>query len=338
MGEDASGGKAAALRVLRAASEEVDALSRGTLSPEGERRHILRVANAVDRSLRRLLRDDERADLSIRLKALAPDEIRPDAVLAELRRTDRLSIAAAAAVHELLEIRRGLEGGGLPAAGEAERTVRAAHGLEAEIRQPAAVAMAPDEVAASALESEPNPDHSEPAVRRSNRWLVPVIGAAVAVAAVLGIGYYLLAGRGPDHMANGIALFRSGAYADAAHHFWRHAEANADDVTPHLYLARIHRRMNRPELAAESIREAQRIAPDDPAVHRELGFLLLDTGQSEVAVDRFRRALELDSASSEGWVGLVRALRESGRPDEAASVLGQAPPEVRALIDSPGAS
>ena len=93
--------------------------------------------------------------------------------------------------------------------------------------------------------------------------------------------------------------------------------------------------MNRPELAAEAIREAQRRAPSDPAVHRELGFLLLDTGQPEVAVERFREAIQLAPESSAGWVGLVRALRESGRGAEVDAAIEQAPAEVRALLRRP---
>src|SRR5690606_6540749 len=114
----------------------------------------------------------------------------------------------------------------------------------------------------------------------------------------------------------GVALFEQGAVADAAQHFWRYAEDHPDDPTPHLYRARIHRRMDRPQLAADAIRQAQEIAPDDPAAHRELGFLLLGMGQPDVAVGRFRQAIELDAASMEGWVGLVRALREAGRDED----------------------
>ena len=83
-------GSDSALRVLRSATQEVEVLRSGSLNPSAARLHILRVANSVDRALRRMLRDDESADLSLRLKALAPDEIRIDAVLAELRRGDQL--------------------------------------------------------------------------------------------------------------------------------------------------------------------------------------------------------------------------------------------------------
>jgi Flp pilus assembly protein TadD len=93
--------------------------------------------------------------------------------------------------------------------------------------------------------------------------------------------------------------------------------------------------MKRPELAAEAIKEAQNRAPNDAGVHRELGFLLLDARQAEAAVTRFRAAVELEPSSSEGWVGLVRALRESGHLPEADAALAQAPAEVRALFTEP---
>jgi Flp pilus assembly protein TadD len=136
-------------------------------------------------------------------------------------------------------------------------------------------------------------------------------------------------------MDQGLTLFGEGQYEEAAQHFWRFSQANPDDATPHLYLARIHRRTGNTELAAEAIRQAELLAPEDAAVHRELGFLLLDRGQPNVAVDRFRHAVELDEQSSEGWVGLVRALREAGRGAEATAAIGAAPAEVRALLSPP---
>lgn len=327
----------AALRALVSADEQIEALSRGSLSPGGERQHILRVSNAVDRALRRLLRDDDRAEISLRLKALAPDEMPAEAVLSELRRVDRLPVETAAAVHELFEIRRALEGGGEPGRGDGERAVRAARGLEQTIRRPT-VKAAPAPTAD--LEPEELDLHEEERLRgRLRRSFAPRWAlASVGVLLLTAIAAYALIGRGPNHMEQGVTLFRSGAYAEAAHHFWRYAEANEDDATPHLYLARIHRRMNRPELAAESIREAQRLAPEDAAVHREMGFFLLDTGRADLAVERFNRALELDRSSSEGWVGLVRALRESGRGAEAENAIAEAPAEVRALLSQPGTS
>lgn len=362
MDADHREGSDSALRVLRSAAKEIEALRSGSLSPSAARLHILRVANSVDRSLRRMLRDDESADLSLRLKALAPDEIRIDAVLAELRRGDRLPMELAASIHELLESRRRLEGDVEPASVDVSRTVAVYDRLQTVLQQgaatrPPALGESPaSPVRPSAQAAEPPrqrqrqaaPPHVSQAIAAadaetellddadSSSSSRPWILAAIPVAAVLALlAIWLFRGAGPDQLATGVQLFQEGEYTEAAQYFWRYAEDHPDDVTPQLYLARIHRRMNRPELAAEAIRAAESIAPDDPAVHRELGFLLLDAGQAETAVERFRKAIELDEQSSEGWIGLVRALRESGRDESVPAVIEQAPAEVRALLRRP---
>ncbi|MQA88639.1 MAG: tetratricopeptide repeat protein [Gemmatimonas sp.] len=293
----------------------------------------MRVANSVDRALRRLLRDDERAELSVRLKALAPDEMESADVLAELRRTERLSMSTAAAIHELLEIRRRLKNGEPMDTGDPERAIGAVDRLTPEIS--ATPQPIPVESHSHLPLDEPElPELLDSPRRRIRQAGVPALaGLAAAAIVVIALGMWVVSGREPSQLDQGVALFQSGEYAEAANHFWRFAEENPDDATPHLYLARIHRRMDRPDLAAEALREAQRLAPEDPAVHRELAFLLLDTGRSDVAVGRFRTAIEMEPESSEGWVGLVRALRESGQDEEAAQVIQEAPAEVRALLE-----
>lgn len=327
-----------ALRILRSTQPEVEALRSNALQPPEIRGLILRVGNAIDRSLRRMLRDDEAAELRVRLSALAPDELRADEVLAELRRNDRLPVELAAGVHELLETRRRLESGEAPNDIDRVRTIRLVEALEPEIvsfRETLARQSGIASADSRELTTEPFPESAEPVARRRKRRGAPVASVVFVTMLVLlvavGLVRYLNRADSQE-MELGVALFQQGDYAEAAQHFWRYAEANPDDVTPHLYLARIHRRMNRADLAAEAIRQAERIAPDDPAVHRELGFLLLDTGRPDIAVDRFRRAIALDTTSSEGWVGLVRALRESGRASDADETIRQAPAEVRALL------
>ncbi|HUE96083.1 MAG TPA: tetratricopeptide repeat protein [Longimicrobiaceae bacterium] len=320
-----------ALRVLNSARDEIEALRNAELDQPTARGLILRVSNAIDRSLRRLLRDHEGAELSLRLKALAPDELRSDEVLAELRRRERVPMDLAAAVHELFDLRGRLEAGGEPVDQDRVRAVRVADHLTREIEQPRQ----------SPAPKAPAPEIDEmlaPPPRRDRLGApIPIWAIAAVVVLVLGAATIWALGRGSEDpgMEQGVTLFRSGAYADAAQHFWRYAEAHPDDATPHLYLARIHRRMDRPDLAADAIRQAQELAPQDPAVHRELGFLLLDTGQPGVAVTRFREAIALDSASTEGWVGLVRGLRESGRAAEIPAAIADAPADARALLTPP---
>ena len=106
-----------------------------------------------------------------------------------------------------------------------------------------------------------------------------------------------------------------------------------EDPTPRLYLARVARREGRYAAAQQELREALRIAPGDAGLHGELGYLLLDTGQPEAAVERFRAAVLLDSTAVEGWVGLVRALRDSNQQSAAERVLARAPAPVRARLE-----
>jgi Flp pilus assembly protein TadD len=334
--------QATSLRPLRAVDGVISSLRDRVLDGTGTRRATLQVADAVETSLRYLLRDDPGVPMPVRLRALAPDELSTPELLAELRQNDRISMELAASVHELFEARRRLEQGSSLGGEDAPLALRVADRLEAEVLHaaplaPEALYDAPPAAAPgwepAPLDAAPPAEPGEPTVRMEMRRRWPWMAGAGVVAAALLAALLLLPGdRGDAQMEQGIALFRSGAYADAAAHFWRYAEANPDDPTPHLYLARIHRRMGRPEMAGEELQKAIALAPDDADVHSELGFLLLDTGRAPVAVERFRAALRLDPESAEGWIGLVRALRAAGRADAAERVLSRAPAEVREMF------
>lgn len=329
--------QASSLRPLRSVDDAVATLRAGTPDEAGTRRAVLRVTAAVERSLRHLLRDDERAPVPVRLRALAREELGTDELLSELRRHDRIPVELAASVHGLLEARRRLEEGSALTPQDAPLALRVAERLEEVIlRAPAReLPPRPDDATLPAREPWEIPEElDEPPVSRAAtgpRWAW-LAGAGFLVAILL-VALFLSADRGGGAgLDQGIALFRSGAYADAAAHFWRYAEANPDDPVPHLYLARIHRRMGRPQLAADELQKAIALAPEDADVQTELGFLLLDTGRAEVAVERFQAALRLDPEAAGGWIGLVRALREAGRPEEAERALAEAPAEVREML------
>lgn len=328
------------LRPLRNVAGAVTALRSPSLPAEEARGAIVQVAAAVESSLRRLLRDLPAAALQVRLRALAPDELGADEVLAELRQHDRISMELAAAVHDLFEARQRLRGGTAPSAPDAELAYRVADRLEHEVVSPRPVPRTVPPVDATMAMDEtimaPPPPRRplSPFADIPRRWLWA--GGGLLALLVVGLGIWLATPRDTSQLQQGITLFRSGAYEDAASYFYRYSQANPDDATPHLYLARIHRRTRRVDLARDALAKALDLAPEDAGVHTELGWLLLDTGHPAPAVDRFRKAVELGPESEMAWAGLVRALRESGRGDAADRALGLAPPAIRQRLSRPG--
>lgn len=217
-----SGDDQSALRPLRNVAATTAALRSGSMADEEIPPAVIRVAAAVEMSLRRLLRDHPHAALQVRLRALAPDELRADEVLAELRQHDRISIELAASVHELLEARQRLRAGDPPVYEDATLAFRVADRLEQEastsVPSPTSQAAVPER-----LEDEETPHESRTSPFRRERPRPKPGGRVVAsVAAVLAVVVLLLAWwlwpRGPDEMQEGIARFQSGAYADAAAH------------------------------------------------------------------------------------------------------------------------
>jgi tetratricopeptide (TPR) repeat protein len=333
--QEANEGGQTALRPLREEGALLAALRSGSL-PEAELpAAIVRAADAVEMSLRRLLRDLPGAAMEVRLSALAADELRSDELLAELRQHDRISIELAAVVHDLLALRGRVRQGSGAEEIDGVAAAQAADRLEHEIANPVHFPRPrvnePPPVDETLVHPVPADGEVEER-RRTPRWVI----AAFAVVALLAIGFaaWRLIPRGPDEMDRGIALFQSGQLADAASHFWRYADQHPDDATPHLYLARIHRRLKRFDLAGQEMKRAITLDSADPDVQTELGFLLLDTRRFDLATERFRAVLKDDPASREAWVGLVAALRFSGRPDAAQRALESAPPEVRAMVAS----
>lgn len=332
------------LRAVGGAVERVRTLATApaTEVPAEARAAVLAVTDAVEASLRRLLRDAAGAPVELRLKALAPDELPAPALIGELRQRERVSIELAAAFHDALGVRRRLlESGEAPAPHDAAIALRAADLLDAEAA--GAVRTPPDAtLAAPPPPAEPVPEapilgdetmvHHAPPLRRSPAaaWIWAASAAVVALVAIL--VFWAVTSRRGGRLDEGIAAFRSGDYAAAAPLFERYAEGHPKDATSRLYLARIYRRTGRPELAAEQLKEALASAPEDAALHRELGFLLLDSGRADAAVGRFRHAIELDAEAPEGWIGLVAALRADGQDAAAERVLARAPAEVRALL------
>ncbi|CAN5244014.1 hypothetical protein BH23GEM4_BH23GEM4_16550 [soil metagenome] len=303
---------------LLAAEPELARLRTAEGDPERLREAILRLGEAVDATLRRVLRDDR------------PGEHAAAEVVVELRQKNRVSLEFAGAFHELLRIRERAREGGVPSPHDAALAVDVAERLRREVLEPPTQPTLPP----PADRTLPIPPVAPVPAPRSG--VPPLVWVLLAAAVLLVAGWWLWqrADAGKAELAEAITLFRSGDYTRAEPRFRSYVEAHPDDATARLYLARIERRTGEWERAAEELREGLRTAPDDAGLQRELGFLLLEVGRAPEAAERFREALRLDPEAPDGWAGLVRALRAVGRPEAAERVLERAPPEVEALLRS----
>ena len=327
------------LRPLRRASGAADLLRGGEADPQARRAAVVQLTGAAEATLRRMLRDDPHTPLEVRLKALAPDELPADALVAELRRRDRISIELAAAFHELTARARRLREGGELEPGDAELALRLMERLEWEAEAPPPPPVpAPEEP----VFAEEDPlVHPVPPVSRTPVSALPWALGAVALILVAAIGWFAWSRASGDRaLEEGIALMRAGQSDAALAQFRRAVEEDPEDPRPRLFLARLYRQGKRLNEARLEIRRGLEASPRDPALHRELGFLLLDAGRPDMAVASLRQAVQLDPQSTAGWVGLVRALRAAGRPDAAQRIIDSpsTPAEARAYLNGPGAS
>jgi Flp pilus assembly protein TadD len=154
------------------------------------------------------------------------------------------------------------------------------------------------------------------------------------VLAIILVAIVLLRGRGPDPLRAGETAYGRGDTVTAFRLFTEAVRKDPKAPEPHYYMAQIYRVKGRPQEAARELREGLTLAPNDPRLNTELGYLMLDQGRAPQAADRFRAAILLDSTSARAWAGLVSSLRRAGRADQAERILARAPVEVRSLITS----
>lgn len=125
-----------------------------------------------------------------------------------------------------------------------------------------------------------------------------------------------LVGLEPSHLAGRIELAglyeRRGQENDAVHHLTEAVRLHAGLPDPLVargaFLARIKRH---PEAEAD-LHRALRIAPEDAAVHFELGFALWRKGLATEAVAYLQRATRLDPARADAAYYLGESLHQVG--------------------------
>ena len=314
------------LQPLTAAGAALDKLD-SYATPEELASAIDETQRAVDRALRLLLRGDVRAPDELRLAALAP-ETPLDAVVVGLRQRDLITLELAGAVHELGQTAERARSGAVHAR-DADVARRAVERLRYET---SAAADAPVRAVAHEAAGEMRePAHEVPASEGARIGRGLLLGLVLVGLAAVAAAWLLTRS---DPLAEAISAFEAGRMGIAEQNLVQLVEEDSANVTALLYLGRIQRTQGRYVEARAVLQTAATLAPEDPDVQRELGYLFLDLNVPASAITRFRLAQELEPESVAGWVGLVRALRAAGDPS-AEEVLARAPPEARALLTRP---
>jgi tetratricopeptide (TPR) repeat protein len=323
------------LRPLREAEPAIEQLEMYD-SPAALTDALRATSDAVERTLRALLRSDPAIPDAVRLTALSPESMTLDAVLTELRRRDLVSLGLAGRVHELRQaVERGERGEVRAAdADNAQDVVQCVHEeVERLGRRPATARHA----APAVLMDDAEPDLEEIRPRRAppiQRPLYVVAAAALilgaAIAAVLLFG-------GSGDMQQGVEAFREDRKGVAEQHFRAALQRDEENNTARLYLARILREQGRTDEALRILRAAVTTDARDDAVLRELGYLLLQENRPALAAEQFRTAVELNAEEPLNWVGAVESMRLAGEA-RAEEWLQRAPAEARDMIRRRAAS
>ncbi len=317
-------------RVLRPLDDEKDAIFQ--LASYGSSAQLAAALTgswrAVDRSLRHLLRDDPGAPRDLRLAALSTADVPSDRVISALTRRNLISLRLAGMTHQMEQAARRAEQGDVRAP-DGDAALATIGQLQTEVH---ALTDRPVlDAVHQAVTSRALADVARevPSSRRKGRSRYRLAATSIAAAGALGL--WLLVRDDPMTVA--VAEFEAGRHGAAEQGFRQILADDTENVTAMLYLGRIYRRQNRRDEAADVLRKAANLAPQDAAVHRELGYLFLDLNQPRSAAARFRQAMEIDAEEDLNWLGLIRALRAAGDP-EADEVLQRAPPEVQAALTS----
>lgn len=298
-------------------------------------------SEAIEQSLRLLLRADRGAAEADRMRAMSRQELPFADLLERLRARDRISISLAGTIHEL---RRSIESGGSfrsPTSADADRALEVVARLRREVRalddDDASVREAAHHTVASHPIAEETSEVPPDRGRRSRLVPAIVIGAAVLVLLLVMVATGGLGLAGGDALDDGVEAFREDDLTEAARHFREAVQDDASDPTPRLYLGRVYRRLGRHAEAGDQLEHAARLAPRDADIRRELGYLFLDLRSYGAAVRQFEQAVELEPAEEANWIGLVRAMRLGGDA-RAEATLARAPAAARALLarESPG--
>ena len=163
--------------------------------------------------------------------------------------------------------------------------------------------------------------------RRWPSFSTPVWIAIAAVVIVLGVGGYLLFGRGSsaaDNVTAGVTAMNNGQLETARGEFAKAVKAAPTAATPHVFLARIARSQSDLATARAELDTALRLEPRNAKALREMGLVLFSSRQYDLARRFFIRAVQADpqDRASQGYLGC--AMMRLGRTQEGTNFINKA--------------
>ncbi len=136
--------------------------------------------------------------------------------------------------------------------------------------------------------------------------VIVAIVALLLIVIPLG-AWWLMSNRagGPRSMEAAQQLYTQGQRDQARLAFAEIARKRPEMALPHVYLARIAREQNDITVAQQELQNAIRLDPESATAQREMGNLMLATGNPELARRFYMRAIEIDPAdrAAQGYLG-----------------------------------
>ena len=162
---------------------------------------------------------------------------------------------------------------------------------------------------------------------RSRRWPgVMGLAASMALMASISLPNWFgarLPSFARDYLFRSIAWYEKGHFQEALADVNRSIALDPADVTALHHRGNVLLALNQFQEARQDYEQTLRITSDDGGVWNNYGIALDHLGQTNGAIQAFRRATECSPPSQSAFIGLAIAEIRAGRLDEAAGALAQ---------------
>jgi len=156
-------------------------------------------------------------------------------------------------------------------------------------------------------------------VRRPYRRipLILVVAVVLVIAGLVAMWYFVWGPGSYSAYNRGVALYGNSSPVAARAQFQRAAEQHPNDARPHIYLGRIAREERDYATARRELETAIRLDPESALAYREMGSLMLVTGNYPLARNFYVRSIERNGSDPIALGYLGCALARMGRVAEA---------------------